>query len=642
MGKDNRTGLLRNKHSIRTKLQLSIVVLVFISTVLIALAAVQSILESYETVNETLKVALEARYEESTKNQIETLDSVIATFLNKSKQQQQPLDKTIENQIRNVVRNAKYDHGNGYFFLYDMDGNVISHGNDPMLEGKNLLHITDPKGIHVIEKLRDAARQGGGFVRYLWNKPTDFVGRYKKISYAENVKYTPWWIGTGIYMDDVDAVITSLRNSQKTTLNHLLFQFVVLTVALIMLALFIAFYFAIRISKPIINLSNVAKKISGGDYDVRVNIKRNDELGDMANSFNSMAEFISQKVRDLTYKEHYNYRLLESIADGLMVTNRESIIVQVNPAAEKIFGYTKEELLNKNIENFIPKDALAQYRRKLEQVLQGRIVTDHNVQRYTKDGVELSLSITISPVIEDDQTIRYRIHSFKDMTEYYKLKNQIKQMENLKRYFPNQIVEQLIQGDGSINLGYDRRKVTIFFSDLTGFTELTDSMEAEEMVAILSEYLTSMSNIVYQYSGTLDKFIGDAIMVFFGAPTTNGVNVDATNCVNMALDMQAKLEQLNQVWRLPYPLKARIGINTGYATVGNFGSEMRLEYTIIGTPVNIASRLEHACEPGGILISHETAQLVKDLFNMQEREPVQAKGIHRLIKAFHVKGRLPS
>src|SRR6202008_3444491 len=130
----------------------------------------------------------------------------------------------------------------------------------------------------------------------------------------------------------------------------------------------------------------------------------------------------------------------------------------------------------------------------------------------------------------------------------------------------------------------------------------------------LNHYLTEMSQIALSYGATIDKYVGDAIVIFFGDPETRGVNEDALACVEMAIAMRKRMLKLKDVWRASgteKPLQCRIGINTGYCTVGNFGSEDRMEYTIIGGGVNLASRLEAAATPGGILISYETYSRVR-------------------------------
>lgn len=625
------------RKSIKTKFQLIMVILVVFSTLLISMLAIESIHHSYYSLNQMVTSSLEEHYKSTVKNDVETIATILEAYTKDVKDEKIPL--AVQNQMKFLVRNAHYDkegdNWDGYFFLYDLNGTVIAHGSDPLLEGKNLISLKDSKGQFIIKNLLDAAKHGGGYVNYLWNKPTDPVGKYKKISYAELIPNSPWWLGTGIYVDNIDQTIAALLAKQKTELKRLLLQFIVLTIALIVLSFLIALYYSTRISKPIIALSAVAKKISSGDYHVRAEVKTNDELSDMATSFNEMADSINEKIKNLVHKEHYTARLLESIAEGLIIADENNIIVQNNPAAEKILGFNKDELIGKSIELLIPKE-LQDEMNVLDPALQSKTLAN-NIERHRKDGSSISLVVTAAPVIENNKLIRYRIYSFFDVTEQNKLRTQVKQMENLKKYFPSHIAEKLIEGgDANINLGYDRKKVTIFFSDLVGFTDLSDTLEPEEILSILREYFTVMSDIVYQYSGTLDKFIGDAIMVFFGAPTTSGIKEDAINCVSMALAMQEKLVLLNKKWNLPTPLKIRMGINTGYVTVGNFGSEIRLEYTIIGTPVNIASRLEHECTPNSILVSFDTAQLIKEQFELQEKEALKLKGIHNLVTTFEV------
>ena len=148
-----------------------------------------------------------------------------------------------------------------------------------------------------------------------------------------------------------------------------------------------------------------------------------------------------------------------------------------------------------------------------------------------------------------------------------------------------------------------------------------------------------MSKIALEHGATIDKYIGDAILAFFGDPETRGVKEDAMACVNMAIAMQRRMRELQSEWRdagLEKPFQLRIGINTGYCTVGNFGSEDRMDYTIIGSEVNLASRLQSHAEPGGILMSHETYSLVKDIILAEEQDPIQAKGLAKPVRNYKV------
>jgi len=179
------------------------------------------------------------------------------------------------------------------------------------------------------------------------------------------------------------------------------------------------------------------------------------------------------------------------------------------------------------------------------------------------------------------------------------------------------------------------------FSDIAGFTETTDTLESEELTALLNNYLTEMSAIALQYGATIDKYIGDAIMLFFGDPETRGVNEDATACVEMAIAMQRRMRDLQMEWLdqgLENPFQLRIGINTGFCTVGNFGSEDRMDYTIIGNTVNLAARLQAHAELGEILIAHETFSLVKDRMRGEEQPPATVKGFAKPIRNYRITG----
>src|SRR5687767_3548568 len=166
-------------------------------------------------------------------------------------------------------------------------------------------------------------------------------------------------------------------------------------------------------------------------------------------------------------------------------------------------------------------------------------------------------------------------------------------------------------------------------------------MESEDLTQLLNHYLTEMSKIALQYGATIDKYVGDAILMFFGDPETKGVKEDALACVKMALAMQARIDELAAVWRsmgIETPLRCRIGIHTGYCTVGNFGSEDRMDYTIVGGAVNLASRLEHEAVPGGVLISYETFAHVNDEVDCEERGQIRVKGIAYPVATYSVVG----
>ena len=211
----------------------------------------------------------------------------------------------------------------------------------------------------------------------------------------------------------------------------------------------------------------------------------------------------------------------------------------------------------------------------------------------------------------------------------------------LSKYLAPQVYASIFQGRQQVEIASNRKKLTVFFSDIVGFTETTENLDSEELTSILNRYLNEMAGIALKYGATLDKYVGDAIIAFFGDPETRGVAEDAKACVAMAVEMQRRVAELESQWQeggLERSLRVRMGINTGFCTVGNFGSQDRMDYTIIGGAVNLASRLESAAEPGKILISRETWSLVKDAVIAEEMPPLTLKGFGRPLQVYELLG----
>ena len=188
-------------------------------------------------------------------------------------------------------------------------------------------------------------------------------------------------------------------------------------------------------------------------------------------------------------------------------------------------------------------------------------------------------------------------------------------LRNLQRFVPDVVVESLMR-DGAEQIAANRReKLTVFFSDIVGFTTLTDRLDPERLAPLMTDYFSELSEICTKWGGTLDQFIGDAIVIFFGAPQSMGDSEDARRALGMALEMQERLGDLRLKWEqegLTSPLKVRMGIATGYCNVGNFGSHERLHYTAIGSAVNSAARIQSLAAPNDILLAEDTYLLVRD------------------------------
>ena len=249
-----------------------------------------------------------------------------------------------------------------------------------------------------------------------------------------------------------------------------------------------------------------------------------------------------------------------------------------------------------------------------------------------------------------DRTAEWELRKEREkLYEKSKIDNQIieeksAQLENLAtrlaKYLSPQIYKSIFEDKQEVKSVHARKNLTIFFSDIIKFTDLTDTMEPEKLAKVINSYLSEMTTIAVKSGGTIDKFIGDAIMVFFGDPETEGEVQDALKCVEMAVLMRQRVEELQKYWKkmgVTNGLGIRMGISTGFCTVGNFGSDLRLDYTVLGSPVNLAARLQSAAERNGILIDENTNNLINDVVQTEKNNTITPKGFVRPIDTFILK-----
>jgi class 3 adenylate cyclase len=211
--------------------------------------------------------------------------------------------------------------------------------------------------------------------------------------------------------------------------------------------------------------------------------------------------------------------------------------------------------------------------------------------------------------------------------------------ELISRYAPREVADRVLTGEHSDDPRPERLKLTIVFSDVVGFTDSSDEMDPEELADFLNDYLAQMSDIADRHGASINQFIGDGIMIFFGAPRTTDDRDNAKRAVRMALEMQESMAGLNSTWLQRggrRNFQVRIGINTGYASVGDFGSPGRKAYSAIGVQVNVAARIESVCPPGRILVSDTTWALVGGEFDGTDRGEVNLKGIHFPVRVYEI------
>jgi adenylate cyclase len=222
---------------------------------------------------------------------------------------------------------------------------------------------------------------------------------------------------------------------------------------------------------------------------------------------------------------------------------------------------------------------------------------------------------------------------------YYEQMNRYMEFANqLSRYAPVQLWQSIMKGESEAKIEYKRKKMTIFFSDIQGFTELSETLIPDDLAFLLNDYLSHMTEIAKQYEATVDKFMGDAILIFFGDPISQGVEQDAKTCLDMAIDMRQQMKLLRERWiKMGYPaLHIRMGISTGYCHVGNYGAAHRMAYTIVGRDANLAARLQSAAEVDEILISDDTYNLIKNDYLCAPKAPIKLKGIQGPVNTWQV------
>lgn len=216
---------------------------------------------------------------------------------------------------------------------------------------------------------------------------------------------------------------------------------------------------------------------------------------------------------------------------------------------------------------------------------------------------------------------------------------ELERVSRLKRYLSPRLADSIVAQEREIDLAPRRKFLTTFFSDVRGFTAASERMEPEELIDELNDYLSEMTDIVFRYEGTLDKYVGDAVMVFFGDPIWQDDH--AERAVRMAFEMRERMVALQERWQRKYreAFQMGIGIATGWVTVGDIGSSARSDYTVLGNEVNLASRLSDLATAGQILVTERTLDEVRDLIVATPVDEVTLKGVSRSIRVYAVEPR---
>ena len=333
--------------------------------------------------------------------------------------------------------------------------------------------------------------------------------------------------------------------------------------------------------------------------------------------------------KDVTKAKKFNESVLSSIATGVVTINRLGEVDSINKAGLKIMKTKKENVIGNHFMFLFEKDpSVIGLIEKAEK--ENKICSEINICFITSSQ-ETVVNFSVSPRLGKNEEILGLVLAIEDVTDVSKVKN------TFKRYVSKQVVDELLDDDAKLNLGGEEREVTVLFTDIRGFTSMSEKMKPEKVVSTLNEYFSLMIDIVFKYNGTLDKIIGDELMVVYGAPTSS--KDDTERALKTAIDMQEEIKTFNKnrLKKKENPIYVGIGINRGLVVSGNIGSREMMDYTVIGDTVNLGARLCSAAGPNEIYVSDYVWENTKDLFNYKKLAPIKVKGKSKKIGIYKIK-----
>ena len=377
------------------------------------------------------------------------------------------------------------------------------------------------------------------------------------------------------------------------------------------------------------------------DEDKRPSNQPDDTQNSMEEFDQGLEDLIIDQARRLINLNLYTKSLLSALPVALLATDKEGRIRTVNKAAEEILQLNAKQVHGKPLTTLFQKNSelLTKIGNTLEQ---GRPFHVGSESILLRSGGKLVGNLYLQPLTDDEKEICGILLTVEDTTYLHFLQ------DAFKRYVPPSVSEIIAREPQNLKLGGEERVLSVLFSDLVGFTTLSEQYAPTDMVALLSEYFGEMTDELFAYEGTLKEYVGDELMAIFGAPV---VQTDhAQRACSTALAMHRRLQELREEWtRTGRPaLRARIGINTGGMLVGNLGSRHRFSYGVLGDEVNLGSRLEGLNNMYGtsLLVGENTEAMVRDQFILREVDRVRVKGKERPVHIFelidHVGESLPA
>ena len=332
--------------------------------------------------------------------------------------------------------------------------------------------------------------------------------------------------------------------------------------------------------------------------------------------------------KDITEAKQFNESILGSIATSVITIDPLGEIDSINQAGMNILKMNRDEIIGNHYMYLFEKDMEIIGLIQMTE-MENTIHSEINMPFLTVSK-EAVVNVSVAPRIDPSGSVRGLVIAIEDITDVSKVKN------TFKRYVSKQVVDELLDDDAKLNLGGEEREVTILFSDIRGFTSMSENMSPENVVSTLNEYFSDMIDIVFKYNGTLDKIIGDELMIVYGAPIS--AKDDTQRAVTTAVEMQKQITRLNnkRKKRNDMPISAGIGINRGIVVSGNIGSRDMMDYTVIGDTVNLGARLCSAAGSGEILVSSTVWKETQKHYSYKKLEPIKVKGKKNKVGVYRI------
>jgi len=350
-----------------------------------------------------------------------------------------------------------------------------------------------------------------------------------------------------------------------------------------------------------------------------INFEKNDLKLLEAISIQTSIAFQNVKLLESLKKSNkLNENIMSSITTGIVEINLFGEIEFINKEALRLLKKDENEVIGNHFFIIFEKNnLLIDLIQKVESEQKRIFESEFNLKSKSKN---ISINLSCSPVFDEGKSFSGIVIAMDDLSKINKVKS------TFKKYVSKNIVDKLLENENSLNLGGEESEITILFSDIRGFTSMSEKLSPKQIVKLLNKYFQSMIDVVFKFNGTLDKIVGDELMVLYGVPLKN--ENDTENAIQTAIEMFKSLDKFNsKIVKDGFePFKIGIGINKGKAVSGNIGSEQQMNYTVIGDTINLGARLCSHAKSGEILISKYVKNSLTDDYKFKEISPIQVKG----------------